>query len=97
MNDLYVIQSDVTGAIKIGRSKSPKRRMTQLQTGSPYALKLLAVVSGKGGLERSLHASLKPYKQACKGEWFDFECAGSLPVWLCEMIDWDVANIWWEK
>ena len=97
MNDLYVIQSDVTGAIKIGRSKSPKRRMTQLQTGSPYALKLLAVVSGKGGLERSLHASLKPYKQACKGEWFDFDCAGSLPVWLCEMIDWDVANIWWEK
>ena len=97
MNDLYVIQSDVTGAIKVGRSKNPKRRIQQLQTGSPYKLKLIAIVNGKGGLERSLHTTLKPYKQACKGEGFDFVCVGSLPDWLCEMIDWDVANVWWDK
>ena len=97
MKSLYVIQSDVTGAIKIGRSKNPKRRIVQLQTGSPYKLKLLAAVDGKGCLEKYLHDKLKPYKQECKGEWFDFECAGSLPLWLCEMIDWDVANVWWEK
>lgn len=94
---LYIIQSDVTGAIKIGMSKNPQSRLRQLQTGSPYKLKLLTIVKGKGHLERSLHESLKPYKQSCKGEWFDFECTGSLPVWLSEMINWDVANVWWDR
>ena len=96
MKHLYVIQSDVTGAIKIGRSSNPKRRLAQLQTGSPYRLKLLTVVENNGHLEKSLHQTLKPFKQACKGEWFDFDCAGSLPNWLCERIDWDIANVWWE-
>ena len=94
---LYIIQSDVSGAIKIGISKNPKNRMRQLQTGSPYKLKLLTIVNGRGDLERSLHESLKPYKKACKGEWFDFDCTGSFPDWLSEMIDWDIANVWWEK
>ena len=76
---LYVIQSDVTGAIKIGISKNPKNRLRQLQTGSPY------------------NESLKPYKQSCKGEWFDFDCTGSFPDWLSEMVDWDIANVWWDK
>ena len=96
MKDLYIIQSDVTGAIKIGVSKNPEQRLRQLQTGSPYKLKLLVVVNGKGNLERSLHKSLRAYKQSCKGEWFDFECTGSLPNWLSEMIDWDIANVWWD-
>ena len=97
MQDLYVIQSDVTGALKIGRSKHPKKRLQQLQTGSPYKLKLLTVVKGKGDYEKQLQSFLKPYKRSCRGEWFDFDCAGSLPDWLCEMIDWDVANVWWEN
>ncbi len=94
---LYIIQSDVTGAIKIGVSKNPQKRLLQLQTGSPYKLKLLTVLKGKGTLERSLHDYLKPYKYACKGEWFDFECTGSLPEWVSETIDWDIANVWWEN
>ena len=94
---LYIIQSDVTGAIKIGRSKNPKKRLQQLQTGSPYKLKILTIVKGRGDLEKLLHERLKPYKQSCKGEWFDFNCTGSLPDWISEMIDWDIANVWWEK
>ena len=94
---LYVIQSDVTGAIKIGISKNPKSRLRQLQTGSPYELKLLTIVNGRGDLEKPLHESLKPYKQSCKGEWFDFDCTGSFPDWLSEMINWDVANVWWDS
>ena len=95
--DLYVIQTDITGAIKIGISNNPKRRLRQLQTGSPYKLKLLTIVTGRGDLERSLHTSLKPYKKACKGEWFDFDCTGSFPDWLSEMIDCDIANVWWDN
>ena len=53
--DLYVIQTDITGAIKIGISNNPKRRLRQLQTGSPF------------------------------------------PDWLSEMIDWDIANVWWDN
>ena len=97
MKDLYVIQSDVTGAIKIGISKNPSNRLRQLQTGSPYKLKLLAIVNGRYDLERPLHKTLTPYKQACKGEWFDFDCTGSFPDWLSEMIDWDIANVWWDN
>ena len=97
MDHLYIIQSDQTGALKIGRSKNPKNRLKQLQTGSPYKLKLLVSVNDKGHLEKRLHERLKNYKAACKGEWFDFQCSGSLPDWLYEMIDWEIANTWWEK
>tara|TARA_B100000214_G_C23743328_1_gene524271 strand:- start:121 stop:417 length:297 start_codon:yes stop_codon:yes gene_type:complete len=97
MDHLYIVQSDVSGAIKIGRSKDPRKRLKQLQTGSPYKLKLLAIVPEKGNIEKSLHSSFSSYKKSCKGEWFDFDCVGSFPDWLHEMIDWDVANVWWEK
>ena len=62
MDHLYIIQSDISGAMKIGRSKNPKKRLKQLQTGSPYKLKLLVEVPGKGLLEKSLHRTLKDYK-----------------------------------
>ena len=41
-DDLYIIQSDVSGNIKIGRSKDPQKRLKQLQTGNPNKLKLIA-------------------------------------------------------
>ena len=97
MQHLYIIQSDKTGAIKIGRSKNPENRLKQLQTGSPYKLKLLLVVEGRGDLEKRLHQKLDKWKQRRNGEWFEFDCTGSLPDWISELIDWDVANVWWEK
>ena len=96
-DDLYIIQSDITGAIKIGRSKNPSRRIHQLQTGSPYKLKLLTIAEGKGFMEKEIHKKLIRYKAECKGEWFDFMCTGSFPIWLYEMIDWDDANTWWDQ
>ncbi len=94
---LYVIQSDVTGAVKIGISSNPQKRLKQLQTGSPYQLKLLCSIANMSHKEKIIHNRLKDYKMSCKGEWFDFSCTGSLPLWLTEAIDWNVANIWWEK
>tara|TARA_B100000212_G_scaffold305555_1_gene253632 strand:- start:516 stop:821 length:306 start_codon:yes stop_codon:yes gene_type:complete len=96
MSHLYIIQSDKTGDIKIGRSKDPKRRLKQLQTGSPHKLKLLLVIEGKGKIEKSLHNRLQQYRSRRNGEWFDFDCTGCLPDWISELIDWDVANVWWE-
>ena len=96
MSHLYIIQSDKTGDIKIGRSKNPKQRLKQLQTGSPHKLKLLLIVENRGDLEKNLHQRLRQYRNRRNGEWFDFDCTGMLPDWLSEMIDWDIANVWWE-
>jgi|SRR6056300_268762 predicted GIY-YIG superfamily endonuclease len=94
---LYIIQSDKTGSLKIGRSKNPERRLKQLQTGSPYKLKLIFAAESKGHMEKPLHERLKRFKERRRGEWFDFECTGSLPDWIYEMINWDEANVWWDK
>lgn len=100
MKDLYVIQSDVTGALKIGVSKNPNKRLKQLQTGSPYKLKLVGVFKGMAFHEKPLHSRLKPYKlsvyyKKTQGEWFDFDCMGNLPDWITESLDLDIVNTWW--
>ena len=96
-DSLYVIQSDVTGAVKIGRSKNPIARLKQLQTGSPHKLKLLCELPEMGHKEILLHRRLSEYKTKKWGEWFHFECTGALPDWISELIDWDIANTWWES
>ena len=53
-DDLYIIQSDVTGMIKIGRSKNPQKRLKQLQTGNPNKLKLIAEFKEQGWKEKIL-------------------------------------------
>jgi len=97
MDNLYIIQSDKSGAIKIGRSKNPQKRLKQLQTGSPFKLRILLILEGKGSIEKQLHHRLDEYKQDCKGEWFDFNSTGSLPDWIYDKINWDIANSWWEE
>jgi len=95
--NLYIIQSDVTGDLKIGRSNNAIKRLRELQVGSHTKLKLLCEISNMGHIEKRLHQKLSDYKIRKRSEWFSFDCAGNLPDWLCESIDWDIANIWWEK
>jgi hypothetical protein len=95
--NLYIIQTDVTGALKIGRSNNAQKRLKELQVGSHTKLKLLCEISNMGHVEKRIHQRLSQFKIRKRGEWFYFDCAGNLPNWLCEAIDWDVANIWWEK
>jgi len=54
-DDLYIIQSDVTGMIKVGRSKNPDKRLKQLQTGNPNKLRLIAFFKGEGWKEKLIH------------------------------------------
>lgn len=93
---LYIIQSDVTGAFKVGRSKNPERRLKQLQTGSPYKLKLICVLENKGYQEKLLHSQLNESGRRCKGEWFDFDLIGYLPDNIVEGLDLEIVNTWWE-
>lgn len=91
---LYIIQSDVTGAIKVGRSSNPARRLDSLQTGSPHRLRLLAWYEGKGDEERKIHRLLMRHRLKVDGEWFDHECLASLPGWIYERLPLEDAD-WW--
>lgn len=91
MDSLYLIQSDVTGAVKIGRSKDPIERLATLQTGAAYRLVMLASFEGQGCLEKSLHRDLSQYRLS--GEWFKHQCLPELPAWMYEKLPFD--DRWW--
>jgi len=95
---LYIVQSDKTGAIKIGRSGRVDARVRELQTGSPYRLKLLVTVPERGDLEKELHEWLAPFRiRRYDGEWFSYESLGSLPTWLYEMMPLEEMHDWWQE
>lgn len=67
---VYVVEAE-PGVVKIGRSKDPERRVSQLSTGNPNTLELLASVECENALEaeRRLHREYSTEKAS--GEWFD--------------------------
>jgi hypothetical protein len=67
--DVYFIQDEDSGMIKIGVSEHPELRLRYLKTGNPHALRILGTVASGGYLlERRLHKKFKPHR--CSGEWF---------------------------
>jgi hypothetical protein len=93
---LYLMQSDITGTIKIGRSTHPEKRLHELQTGSPYRLILLCIIHDKGDQEQNLHRQLARYKLKIQGEWFHPDCINELPDWIWEHLPPDTTS-WWQK
>ena len=95
---LYILMSHTTGAFKVGRSSNPKRRLRDLQVGSPFKLKLILVVKDMGWRERKVHAALRGYHSqgTYAGEWFIEPGLASLPDDLYDMLDLDDVNTWWE-
>lgn len=65
---VYFIACDAAGAIKIGRSVTPEKRLRQLQTAHPSPLKLLGCIPGGSAFERALHGQLSGAR--LHGEWF---------------------------
>lgn len=94
-DSLYFIQSDKTGMIKIGRSINPEKRLKQLQTGSSNKLRLIASFKDLGWMERQLHERLKEWRIRENGEWFSYDCVGSIPINLYEEIEWGAFDDWW--
>ncbi|MDB2481769.1 GIY-YIG nuclease family protein [bacterium] len=96
--DLYIIQSSNNGAFKVGISKNPERRLRQLQTGSPYKLKMVLVLKGKSHLESTLHERLKSFRLGnFKGEWFCYDAFPSLPDWIYDMLNLEEIDYWWKS
>ena len=95
--NLYFIQMNKTGAIKIGRSSNVERRLSELQVGSPHRLRVLMIVPNQGGIEKSLHRRLAHHQlRVGKGEWFGPDCLWDLPPWLYEMLDLEMLD-WWSE
>jgi len=64
----YFIYSSLRNAVKIGRSKDPKRRLSSLRSGAGEELIILTVIDGDR--EKELQ---QRFRHLCRiGEWFDF-------------------------
>lgn len=65
---VYVIHAVGTNRIKVGHTLTPEARLKDLQTGSPFPLRMLACWPGSVTIERRIHTALAEFRQA--GEWF---------------------------
>lgn len=66
---VYLIGSPDSPLVKIGWSDNPKRRLRDLQAGSPVLLQLIAVFEGGAYVEAELHRCFADKRK--HGEWFD--------------------------
>lgn len=95
---IYFIKAVNSGAIKIGVSNDPRRRLDTMQTGSAEPLELLGVLPGQFEEERRLHEMLKRHR--IHGEWFrgDAELGAAVERLLRpsikELIDRTGARFW---
>lgn len=65
---VYFIQGLCGGAIKIGFSKNPEKRLAELQTGYPDSLTIILMIPGTEATERAIHREFEASR--LKGEWF---------------------------
>jgi hypothetical protein len=65
---VYFILAKTSQMIKIGFSRDPQKRFTDLSTGSPEPLVLWGTVPGSFGAEALLHRRFNHLR--IKGEWF---------------------------
>lgn len=65
---VYFIRNDRTSSIKIGVAADPRKRVSELQTGSDGSLELIHTEPGGAARERELHARFS--EDRIQGEWF---------------------------
>lgn len=66
--DLYAITVHGQPFVKIGRSNSVESRLKDLQTSSPFNMKIAKVWHGLGHMEPHVHDLFHPWRE--RGEWF---------------------------
>lgn len=67
---IYLISNEKK-QIKIGSSKSPQKRLKQLQTGNASKLKLEAFYDVPDYYEKRLHYLLRQFRCRHNNEWFN--------------------------
>lgn len=88
MDKIYLIKSLNEGVYKIGVSKDPNKRISQLQTGNSSPLEIMVLYESNNAykIEKALHRRF--YHLNEKGEWFNLsqnEAHSFLD--LCTIID----------
>jgi len=83
--DLYVIQEEDSGPVKIGIAANAVERRVTLQGGNPRKLIIRAIYRGAdkanvAAIEKALHAHFATARVV--NEWFDIE-----PEVVCELIE----------
>jgi len=86
MSYIYFIECRGAHTIKIGyTSSNPLSRLSSMQTGCPYELRLLFYVEGTLSEEKALHELFAPL--LLRGEWFSDELK------LADLTGWCVADV----
>lgn len=67
---IYLIHAESTIRVKIGYSDNPRSRISTLQTGSPYFLRLIKTWMGSFRIEQELHSRFAGNQVL--GEWFEW-------------------------
>jgi hypothetical protein len=67
--NVYFIQAEIGGLIKIGWASDPDLRLERMQPHSPLVLRLLFCYPGNGRQERELHTKFAAARK--HGEWFE--------------------------
>lgn len=69
---VYFIEAVGTNRVKIGYAENPDERVLELQTGSPYPLRLLFSVPGDRAVESEYHTRYS-HSRIDNSEWFYFD------------------------
>lgn len=65
---VYFARESSVGAIKIGKSKHARKRVSELNFGALYGVTLLATIEGGCCVESALHTFFQRFR--IRGEWF---------------------------
>lgn len=65
---VYFIEAEATDLVKVGFTTGLPKRMADLRTALPIALRLIAEVKGTRAKEFEIHRDLAPHR--IRGEWF---------------------------
>lgn len=89
---IYFVRDDEADSIKVGYSRTPWTRLSNLQVGSARPLRLVGVIAAPPEVEPLVHNWLAEGRK--RGEWF--MDAGVVTAWLKDITDGEpmCRNVW---
>jgi hypothetical protein len=87
---IYIIAIDGHDLCKVGISKNPQSRLSQLNTGSPYKMRFVCILETPNAsearkLESAFHKVMR--KHRTNGEWFSLNAAEAIRA-----MTWNVSS-----
>jgi hypothetical protein len=96
---IYLFKATKKNLYKIGEVlNDPARRLSDVQTSSPYDLELIVLADGDKEHEKKMHKLFEEYRvQRAGTEWFEFTVAELYKIILKLMFGdtWPIKNVFW--